>query len=77
MIITTTTNPPAILSDAGEPMPTSEGIREIRRRLGISAADLASSCGVSRRTVEGWEQGRPVSKAPMLLMAGLLEQAKG
>lgn len=29
----------------------------IRRRLGLTQAEFAKRVGVSRRTVEGWEQG--------------------
>lgn len=33
-------------------------IKKIRREKGWSQKDLADYCAVSKRTVEGWEQGR-------------------
>jgi len=33
-------------------------IRQIRKEKGWTVSDLAERCGVSPRTVEGWEQGR-------------------
>jgi DNA-binding transcriptional regulator YiaG len=37
-------------------------IRPLRDLLGLSVSDLAAMAGVSPRTVEGWEQGRPMSR---------------
>ncbi len=34
--------------------------RSIRERLGLSVATFAKRYGLNPRTVEGWEQGRPV-----------------
>jgi len=42
---------------------TPQGVKALRARLGLSVAELAERCGVSRRTVEGWEQGRQPSGA--------------
>lgn len=38
-----------------------DGIADIRRRFNLTTEDLAKITGVSRRTVEGWEQGRGLS----------------
>jgi DNA-binding transcriptional regulator YiaG len=62
---------PVILDDKGRVMNYADGIRELRGNLGISTEDLAKACGVSRRTVENWEQGRPPSAAALNAM-GLL-----
>ena len=42
--------------------------RDIRHRLGLSVREFAAALGVSRRTVEGWEQGRPVGRLAELLI---------
>lgn len=63
---------PVILDDDGKVMEYSDGIKAVRARLAISTATLALACNVSRRTVEGWEQGKPVPAAALNVMGGLL-----
>lgn len=63
---------PVIIGDDGGVMDYPEGIKEIRRRKSLSVQDLADRCGVSRRTVEGWEQGRLPSAASLNVMADLV-----
>ncbi len=58
---------PIILDGAGKPMDAQQGIRAIRREQGWSVAQMAEACGVSPRTVEGWEQGRYAPAKPALL----------
>lgn len=41
---------------------TKTEIKSIRLNLGLTTLQLADKVGVSPRTVEGWEQGRPASK---------------
>lgn len=60
---------PVILTDGGEPLDYADGIRAIRAARGWSTDDLARRCGVSRRTVEGWEQGRLPSAPALLALA--------
>lgn len=36
-------------------------VRKLRKTSGYSVSSLAVACGVSPRTVEGWEGGRPIS----------------
>jgi len=43
-------------------------IKQIRKDNKLTTTDLADIAGVSRRTVEGWEQGRPVPKPCMMLI---------
>ncbi len=62
---------PVILSDDGEVMDYAPGIKAIRAKAGISTQGLADQCGVSRRTVEGWEMGRMPTAAALNVMAGL------
>jgi len=60
--------------DTNQPLDYAQGVRQLRRSMGLSVRDLAKHCGVSPRTVEGWEQGRLPSKPALLLMVRLLER---
>lgn len=66
---------PVILDDAGVPMDYADGIRAIRRQCALSTTEFGALCGVSRRTVEGWEQGRMPSAAALNAIARLLMTA--
>lgn len=63
---------PVILDDAGHVMDYAPGIKAIRAKLGWGTQQLADACGVSKRTVEGWEQGRMPSAAALNVMAALV-----
>jgi len=63
---------PVILSDGGEVMDYAPGIKAIRDKTGLTTQALADLCGVSRRTVEGWEQGRMPTAAALNVMATLV-----
>lgn len=63
---------PVILADDGSPMDYAPGIKAIRTKCGLSTQALADLCGVSRRTVEGWEQGRMPTAAALNVMADLV-----
>ncbi|MEA5028206.1 MAG: helix-turn-helix domain-containing protein [Sphaerochaeta associata] len=43
---------------------TSEDIKQIRNRLGLSQVIFASSLGVSKKTVEAWERGKNTPEGP-------------
>lgn len=43
---------------------TSEDIKQIRKRVGLSQVVFASSLGVSKKTVEAWERGRNTPEGP-------------
>jgi len=62
--------------DTNQPLDYAQGVRLLRRSLGLSVWELAEHCGVSPRTVEGWEQGRLPSKPALLLMARLLPDTR-
>lgn len=63
---------PVILDDNGNLMDYAAGIKLLRFKLEISTTKLGEACGVSRRTVEGWEQGRLPNAAALNVMADLL-----
>ena len=63
---------PVILADDGSVMDYAPGVKAIRAKRGWSTQQLAAVCGVSRRTVEGWEQGRPVPAAALNAMAAAM-----
>lgn len=54
-------------------VPPAVAIPEIRKALGMSAAELAALIFVSPRTVEGWEQGRRISLESFVSLRTLLE----
>lgn len=56
----------------GQPMEYADGIKAIRAKLELSTEQLGAACGVSRRTVEGWEQGRTPSLPALRLLNFLL-----
>ncbi len=43
---------------------SSKRVREIRDRLGLKRRELAERLGVSRHTVESWEEGRRPCQGP-------------
>ena len=51
------------------PPPAAEDVRAIRRRLGLTQAELAARYGLSMETIRNYEQGhrRPVGPARVLL----------
>lgn len=63
---------PVILGDDGKVMDYAPGIKALRAKLQLSTQALADKCGVSRRTVEGWEQGRMPDAAALNVMSSLL-----
>lgn len=63
---------PVILGDDGAPLDSAPGIRALRDHLGLTTSELAAAVGKSRRTVEGWIQGRAVPASVLLLLAALL-----
>lgn len=63
---------PVILDDSGQVLDYATGIKAIREKCGLTTQGLADLCGVSRRTVEGWEQGRMPTAAALNVMATLV-----
>lgn len=63
---------PVFVDGAGQPLDYADGLRRLRREKGWNTTKLAELLGVSRRTVEGWEQGRMPSKTALLLLQQIL-----
>ena len=63
---------PVILNDNGKLMTHKAGIQAIRAALGLTAKQLAEKCGVSFKTLQGWEYGKPPNVAALLVMRDLL-----
>lgn len=63
---------PVILADDGSLLDYAPGIKSIRDKCGLTTQALADLCGVSRRTVEGWEQGRMPTAAALNVMSTLV-----
>lgn len=54
---------------------TAEELRDRRLRLGVTQQQLANALGVTRRTVNKWENGdAPVRESTALAIRHLLEQ---
>lgn len=69
---------PVVLDDDGNPLDQGPGVRAVRRRLGLSVAQLGEAVGKSPRTIEGYEQSRHNVPASVLyVLAGLLERVGG
>lgn len=64
---------PVILGDDGDVMDYAPGIKLLRSKLNWDTQRLADTCGVSRRTVEGWESGRMPTAAALNVMAEQLQ----
>ena len=63
---------PIFVAPDGQPIDYAAGVQWLRATLGLSTTQLAESCGVSRRTVEGWEQGRMPNAVSLNVMARLI-----
>ncbi len=68
---------PVILGDDGQLLDYAPGIRSIRDKLGLTARQLGELCGVSERTVNGWEQGRMPETAALNMLGKLLRAQRG
>ena len=46
-------------------------VKNLRENLGISQNELAKLCGVTVRTIQNWEKGKPVPPAMELLLKNI------
>ena len=51
---------------------TAGEIKAMREVMGWSTDDIAERVGVSRRTVEGWEQGRIIPQPASILLRTIM-----
>ena len=63
---------PVILDDAGQVMDYGQGVKAIRKKMGLNTIDFGSLIGVSGRTVEGWEQSKRMPGKPELILINQL-----
>jgi len=49
-------------------------VKRIRERMGVSQGDLASMIGVSRATLQNWEQGRRTPHGPARALLRIFEK---
>lgn len=68
---------PVFLDGWGNPMEYSRGIRRLRTMKRWNTARFGRACGVSGRTVEGWEQGRSPSVVALYHMMRMMDQMNG
>ena len=54
--------------------PSLTDVRRLRERLGLTQAEFAKRFGLSRRTVEQWEQGRTVPDRPARILLAVIER---
>jgi DNA-binding transcriptional regulator YiaG len=64
---------PVILDPQGNPLNYADGVRRVRYSLCLSTVEMGRFCGVSGRTVEGWEQGRLIPVAALNVLSALVE----
>ena len=53
------------------PLPDVKGIR---KKLGLTQAEFARRFGLSRRTIEQWEQGRAVPDRPARILLAVIDR---
>ena|SRR5438309_1326488 len=54
--------------------PPLPDVRSIRRKLGLTQAEFAKRFGLSRRTIEQWEQGRAVPDRPARILLAVIDR---
>jgi len=64
---------PVILDHQGNPLDYADGFRRVRYSLCLSTVEMGRFCGVSGRTIEGWEQGRLIPVAALNVLSALIE----
>ena len=67
-------NIPIFVDNKNTPVDYPDGFRLLRKERGWSTTELGELAGVSRRTVEGWEQGRPPNTVALLRLMTSLNQ---
>lgn len=65
-----------VFRDGGSPLTHAEGIKRIRAARGWNTKAMGEALGVSSRTVEGWEQGRPIECTILLRIARVMREKR-
>lgn len=60
-----------VFTDGGERISDAAVIKHLRSECNMTAAKFGLLLGVSERTVNGWEQGRPVNALSILFIQKL------
>lgn len=55
--------------------PPVPDVKGIRKKLGLTQAEFAKHFGLSRRTIEQWEQGRTVPDRPARILLAVIERS--
>src|SRR5438445_3563498 len=53
--------------------PPLPDVKSIRKKLGLTQAEFARRFGLSRRTIEQWEQGRAVPDRPARILLAVID----
>lgn len=59
---------PRFVDEQGAELSHADGIRALRKKLKLTAAELGEIAGVSAKTVYGWEYGKRPGAAAMVLL---------
>jgi putative transcriptional regulator len=54
--------------------PPLPDVKSIRKKLGLTQAEFARHFGLSRRTIEQWEQGRAVPDRPARILLAVIDR---
>ena len=54
--------------------PPLPDVKSIRKKLGLTQAEFARRFGLSRRTIEQWEQGRAVPDRPARILLAVIDR---
>ena len=54
--------------------PPLPDVKSIRKRLGLTQAEFARHFGLSRRTIEQWEQGRAIPDRPARILLAVIDR---
>lgn len=63
---------PTFTDEHGKVVAYPYAVRKIRSHLKITAAELGAKIGVSGRTINGWEQGRPPNFAGLIRLGTVI-----
>ncbi len=68
-------NIPIFVDNDNNTLDYADGVKAVRKALGLNTAQLGAELGVSGRTVEDWEQGRYTPSKPVLRLLTMMIDA--